>query len=231
MIKSDSLETAAGAITIQPVRHASLVLGFGTFTVYSDPVGGAGLYDGLPRPDLVLLTHEHSDHFDVATLKGIATPATRIIGARTAIDQLPDDLAARAEIIAHGQRREIEGLAITAIPAHNLTPDRLKYHPKGNGNGYVLGFGGRRIYIAGDTEDTEEMRSLAGIDVAFLPMNLPYTMTGQQAADAARAFRPRVVYPFHYINGEENQVFANELAGEDIEVRLRDWYALEPQTA
>jgi L-ascorbate metabolism protein UlaG (beta-lactamase superfamily) len=231
MIKSDTLETAAGAITIQPVRHASLVLGFGTFTVYSDPVGGAALYDGLPRPDLVLLTHEHSDHFDVETLRAIMTPTTRIIGARVAIEQLPADLAARAEIIAHGQTRKVDGLTIAAIPAHNLTPERLKYHPKGNGNGYVLGFGGKSLYISGDTEDTEEMRSLTGIDVAFLPMNLPYTMTGQQAADAARAFRPRVVYPFHYINGEENQVFANELAGEDIEVRLRDWYAAEPQAA
>jgi len=231
MIKSDSLETAAGAVTIQPVRHASLVLGFPAFTVYCDPAWGAALYDGLPPPDLVLLTHEHSDHLDKETLKAVATPTTRIIGARIAIEQLPDELAARGGIIAHGQTREGDGLTVTAIPAHNISPDRLKYHPKGNGNGYVLGFGGKRIYISGDTEDTEEMRSLAGIDVAFLPMNLPYTMTGQQAAGAARAFRPRVVYPFHYINGEENQVFANELAGEDIEVRLRDWYALEPRTA
>jgi L-ascorbate metabolism protein UlaG (beta-lactamase superfamily) len=224
MIKSDRIETPAGAITIQPVRHASLVLRFGTFTVYSDPIGGAGLYDGLPRPDLVVLTHEHSDHFDAATLAGLVAPATRIIGARVAVERLEGDLATRAEVIVPGQTITVGGLAITALPAYNLTPERLKYHPKGNGNGYLLGFGGKQVYISGDTEDTEEMRSLTAIDVAFLPMNLPYTMTGQQAADAARAFRPAVVYPFHYKNGEENRVFANELAGEDIEVRLRDWY-------
>jgi L-ascorbate metabolism protein UlaG (beta-lactamase superfamily) len=224
MIKSDTFETPAGAITVQPVRHASLMLRLGNYTIYADPVWGAERYKDLPKPDLILLTHEHSDHLDAETLNGIVGPGTRIIGAKVAIDALEGDLAARAEVIAQGQTKEVNGIFITAIPAHNLTPDRLKYHPQGNGNGYILAFGGKRIYISGDTEDTEEMRGLTDIDIAFLPMNLPYTMTGQQAADAARAFHPRIVYPFHYINGEENKIFANELAGENIDVRLRDWY-------
>lgn len=117
-------------------------------------------------------------------------------------------------------------IAITALPAENTTPEKLKFHPPGVGNGYVFRFGGKAIYVSGDTEDTAEMRALHNIDVAFLPMNQPYTMTGQQAADAVRAFRPKVVYPFHYQGGVENEVFATELAGEPgTEVRQRDWYA------
>lgn len=114
-------------------------------------------------------------------------------------------------------------MAFTAVPAYNTTPDRLKYHPKGVGNGYVISFGDKKIYIAGDTEDIPEMRALTGIEVAFLPMNLPYTMTEEQAASAVEAFRPRIVYPYHY-KGSDPKKFA-ALVGDAAQVRLLDWYA------
>ena len=225
MAKADILATSQGDIVITPVNHASLVLGFGHLTVYIDPVGSPDRYKDLPRPDLIVLTHEHGDHFDPATLAALAMPQTRFIGARIAVEKLEGPLAERASIIAHGETVDFQGVAITALPAENTSPDKLKFHPPGVGNGYVFRFGGKSVYVSGDTEDTAEMRALTGIDVAFLPMNLPYTMNGQQAADAVRAFRPKVVYPFHYQGGSEHEVFATELAGEPgIEVRQRDWY-------
>lgn len=225
MQQADILASSAGDITITPVHHASLVLGFDGLTVYLDPVGNPDRYADLPRPDLVLLTHEHGDHLSPETLAALVGPQTRLIGARVAIEKLDGALADKAEIISHGETVDIDGLGITAVPAENISPEKLKYHPPGVGNGYLLRFGGKTIYVSGDTEDTAEMRALTDIAVAFLPMNQPYTMTGQQAADAVRAFRPQVVYPFHYLGGAENEVFATELLGEPgIEVRQRDWY-------
>lgn len=226
MPQADVFESAAGEIKVTPVNHASLVLGFGDLTVYIDPVGSPDRYKDLPRPDLILLTHEHGDHFNPDTLAALLMPQTRIIGSRVVIEKLEGAQAEQAEILARGETVDFRGIEITAIPAENISPERLKYHPPGVGNGYVPRFGGKGVYVSGDTEDTAEMRALEDIDIAFLPMNQPYTMTGQQAADAARAFRPKVVYPFHYLGGAENEVFATELAGEPgIEVRMRDWYA------
>jgi len=226
MTKADILPTPAGDITITPINHASLVLGFAGLTVYLDPVGSPDRYKDQPRPDLILLTHEHGDHFYPPTLEAIAMPQTEIVGARSAIEKLEGPLAARARILARGETTDFRGFTVTATPAENVSPEKLKFHPPGVGNGYLLAFGGQTVYVAGDTEDTAEMRALEGVDVAFLPMNQPYTMSGQQAADAVRAFRPRIVYPFHYMGGAENEIFATELSGESgIEVRQRDWYA------
>ena len=222
---ADTIASEAGPILVHPIYHASIVLGFGGLTVLVDPTGGAERYRDFPPADLVLLTHEHSDHVDLPTLQGVVGEKTAIWGPAVAVDALGREFGERSVLIRAGETSPFGTLTVTAIPAHNLTPERLKFHPPGRGIGYVLSFGERRVYVAGDTEGTPDMLGLTGIDLAFLPMNLPYTMTGPEAAAAVRTFRPRVVYPFHYLGGDENEVFARELAGEaGIEVRLRDWY-------
>jgi len=228
MIDPDLLPTAEGDLTIQPVDHASLVLMLGDEAVYVDPVGGAGRYADLPPPTAILITHEHGDHFDVPTLEAlIGERSPPIIAAAGVAAKLPEALRQLATVLAYGESGALNGAPVTAIAAHNTSEDRLRYHPRGLGNGYVLTLGGSRIYIAGDTEPTPEMLALEAIDVAFLPMNQPYTMLAEQAAEAVRTFRPAVVYPFHYARGPEPETFAALLHGfPGVEVRLRDWYAL-----
>ncbi len=171
-----------------------------------DPVGGGKLFADLPKPDLVLVTHIHSDHFDPATLEAIVPAGNKptIIAPASVAEKFPETLRGKTKvkILANGEKTEVVGIAIEAVPAYNTTPEKAKFHPKGRDNGYVLSMGGKKIYIAGDTEDTAEMRALKGIDVAFLPMNLPYTMTVQKAAEAIRQFKPKIVYPYHYRNGD-----------------------------
>lgn len=227
MIASDSFATAAGDLVVQPLHHASLVLCCAGRTIHVDPVGPLARYAGLPPPGLILLTHEHADHCDPATIAQLLAPDTAIIGAATAAARLTGAAAQRAAVIGRGETRDWAGIGITAIAAHNTSPEKLGFHPEGIGNGYVLGIGDRRLYIPGDTEPTADMLALTGIDIAFLPMN-SYTMTGHQAAEAARQFRPAVVYPFHYNQaGDEHLAFAAAMRGvPGVEVRLRDWYAI-----
>jgi L-ascorbate metabolism protein UlaG (beta-lactamase superfamily) len=227
MLDPDTLDTDKGPLTIRPINHATLALGFVGKTILVDPVGPAERYAGLPAPDAILITHEHSDHFNVETLTALAGGrAIEIVASPGVFDKLPAPLKASATRLANGETGTVLGLPVEALPAHNITPERLRYHPRGLCNGYVVRFGASRVYISGDTEDIPEMRALRDIAVAFLPMNMPYTMTGAQAAEAARAFRPRIVYPFHYLGGSENEAFAAALRDEPgIEVRLRDWYA------
>jgi L-ascorbate metabolism protein UlaG (beta-lactamase superfamily) len=220
---ADTLVTSAGEVTIQPVNHACVLLSTKDQVLYFDPVGSASLYKSLPRPTAILITHAHGDHLDPATLQGIAGADTRIYGPKVVLEKLPADLALKASLIGNGDSVTVAGIPVSAIPAYNTTEDRLKYHPKGVGNGYVLSLGDKKVYVAGDTEDIPEMRALSGIDVAFLPMITPYTMSVEQAADATKAFKPKVVYPYHYRSSDTKQ-FA-ELVGSASEVRLRDWYA------
>ena len=193
-------------------------------TICVDPVGGAKAFQGLPRPDLILITDIHGDHLSKETLAELAGSDTKLVGPPAVLEQLPAGLRGRATSLANGQTGTILGITIEAVPAYNLKAERQRYHPKGRGNGYVLTLGGKRIYLSGDTEDTPEMRALKNIDVAFVCMNLPYTMDVEQAARAVRAFKPRVVYPYHYRGSDLAKL--KELVGADagIEVRLRDWY-------
>src|SRR6185436_1926633 len=149
---------------------------------------------------------------------------TKIVVPKAVADQLPAELKSKAIVIANGEKKEVQGVAIEAVPMYNLTEDRLKFHTKGRGNGYVVTVGGKRVYISGDTEDIPEMRALKNIDVAFICMNLPYTMTEEQAASAVREFKPKIVYPYHYRGSDAGKF--EKLVGSDsgIEVRLRDWY-------
>jgi len=221
MLTGSTVPTEQGELVIHPVTHASFVMAWDNKTIYVDPVGGVGAYDGLPRPDLILLTDIHGDHLDAATLTGLA--GTALIIAPSAVkEQLSPALQAQTLTLQNGAVTERLGVSLEAIPMYNLTEDRLQFHDKGRGNGYVATFGGTRVYISGDTEDIPEMRALENIDVAFVCFNLPYTMTEDQAADAVNALRPTIVYPYHY-RGSDIALFTS-LVDEGIEVRQGDWY-------
>jgi L-ascorbate metabolism protein UlaG (beta-lactamase superfamily) len=231
-LSGDQVATDNGILVIHPVNHATFLMQWNGKTVYVDPVGGSKPFAGLPKPDLVLVTHIHFDHFDPATLEAVlpAGGRTVLVAPKTVAEKIPDTLRGKTEVkvLANGDRTEAAGIAVEAVPAYNTTPGKEKFHPKGRDNGYVLTMGGKRVYIAGDTEDTAEMRALKGIDVAFLPMNLPYTMSVAQAADAIRQFRPKVVYPYHYrIQDGTKADFEQlrKLVGEGTEIRVREWYA------
>ncbi len=224
--KGDSYKTDGGEIVVNPISHASFVMSVPGLVIYNDPVGGKALYDGHAAAGLVLITHEHQDHFDPETLAALVGADTKLLVNPAVLEKLPADLKAKASAIGNGEKTTIGTVEFEAIPAYNTTEDRLKYHPKGRDNGYVVSVDGRRVYIAGDTEDIPEMRALTGIDIAFMPMNLPYTMDVEQASSAVAEFAPKVVYPYHY-KGSDLQAFASKVAaaGKDTEVVLGPWYA------
>jgi len=218
---ADKIPATGGDITIQPLNHATLQLTWSGHVITVDPVGAAD-YTGLTAPDIILVTDIHSDHLDPATIAKVKKASTKIVAPSAAASKLENPI-----VMANGETKTVDGLSITAVPMYNLKRGPAEgqlYHDKGRGNGYVITLGGKRIYIAGDTEGVPEMRALKNIDVAFIPMNLPYTMTPAEAADAVKAFAPKVVYPYHY-KGQEPSEFQSALKGTGIDVRLRDWYA------
>jgi L-ascorbate metabolism protein UlaG (beta-lactamase superfamily) len=221
MMTGSTVPTNKGSLVIHPVTHASFVMRWDNKTIYVDPVGGVGAYDGLPRPDLILVTDTHGDHLDASTLTGLAGTAL-IIAPAAVKEQLPASIKTQTLIMQNDAVMERLGLKLEAIPMYNLTEERLQYHAKGRGNGYVVTFGETRVYISGDTEDIPEMLALENIDVAFVCFNLPFTMTEGQAADAVNAFRPGIVYPYHY-RGSDLALFTG-LIDDGIEVRTGDWY-------
>ncbi len=215
----DTFPPAPLELSITFLGHATLVLTYGDTVIHIDPVGQFGDYARQPKADIVLVTHEHSDHLDAAAIGAVRTGATTIVAARTCAEALPG-----AVILHNGDSRAIKGIRIEAVPAYNIKHMRAPgapFHPKGAGNGYVLTLGERKVYIAGDTENTPEMKGLKGIDIAFLPMNLPYTMTPEMVADAALAFRPRVLYPYHQGDTDTSKVVDLLASAKDIEVRIR----------
>ncbi len=222
----DRYETDNGEITIHPIAHASFVMTAPGLVIYNDPVGGAALYEGQPAPDLILITHEHGDHFDAETLAAITGENTRLVTNPSVFDKLSEELKAKATSIGNGESTTVGEISIEAIPAYNTTQDRLQYHPQGRDNGYVLTIDGRRVYIAGDTEDIPEMRALTGIHIAFVPMNLPFTMDETQASSAVAEFKPDFVYPYHYRDSDP-ELFATKLteAGVETEVVMGAWYS------
>jgi L-ascorbate metabolism protein UlaG (beta-lactamase superfamily) len=217
---ADDFPTAAGPVRITPIQHASLMIEAGGQVIHVDPVGEQN-YRDLPGADLILITDIHGDHLDPKAIARLRKPGTQIFGPEAAKKTLPE-----ITVIRNGEKKTFGKWEIEAIPAYNIqrgpAPGRL-YHEKGRGNGYVLTYGGKRFYISGDTESIPEMKALRDIDVAFVCMNLPYTMPPEEAAEAIRAFKPKVVYPYHYRNSDLT-VLEKALAGTGIEVRLRDWY-------
>jgi len=225
---SDMFATGAGYITVHPVAHASFVLETPLGVIYGDPVGDVEQYADLPRPDLILITHEHGDHFNVDTLNGLLGESTDLITNPAVYAMLPEALQAKASQIGNGDSTDWNGLKIDAIAAYNTTEERKNFHPEGRDNGYVLNFDGFRIYISGDTEDTPEMKALENIDLAFLCMNLPFTMDITQAAGAVSAFKPKIVYPYHYRGrdgGTQDPAEFAKLVGDTAEVKLGAWYS------
>jgi L-ascorbate metabolism protein UlaG (beta-lactamase superfamily) len=223
-LSGDRITTSDGDLIIHPVNHATFVMGWNEKTIYVDPVGGGARFEGLPKPDLILITDIHGDHLNPETLEAVADEKTTFAAPAAVAEKLPEKLRKQTTAMANGESKTGSGVPIEALPMYNLTAERLKFHTKGRGNGYVVTLGGKRVYISGDTEDIPEMRALKNIDVAFLCMNLPYTMTVEQAASAVRAFKPKIVYPYHY-RGSDTEKF-KQLVGDDgnVEVRLRDWY-------
>ncbi len=224
----DFLKTTRGEIKLTPVLHASMVMEWNDLTIYIDPYGGPDLYADFPDADLVLITHAHGDHLNKETLKGLNLENAELIAPQSVIDDLGPIPLKRINRLDNGRSTERLGISVEAIPMYNLPDDETSRHKPGWGNGYILTIDGTRIYISGDTEDIPEMRELKDIDYAFVCMNLPYTMTVEQAADAVLEFKPGVVYPYHF-RGQDGfsdvQKFKSLVsADEGIEVRLRDWY-------
>jgi L-ascorbate metabolism protein UlaG (beta-lactamase superfamily) len=215
----DVFTTSQGDLTITFIGHGSLMLDFNQLNISVDPFSRLADYSQFPKADLVLITHEHMDHLDQSALDQIRTSATELVLTETCAEQLSGGV-----VMANGDQQSVRGIPIEAVAAYNLVHKRENgqpFHPRGVGNGYILTFGGVKVYIAGDTENTPEMKSLVGIDIAFLPMNLPYTMTPGMVADAARAFKPGILYPYHYGNTDPQEL-VNLLANEPgIEVRIR----------
>jgi L-ascorbate metabolism protein UlaG (beta-lactamase superfamily) len=223
-LTGDVVPATGGDVIIHPINHAAFALTWGDKVIYADPVGGAKRFEGLPRPDLILLTHGHGDHFSVETLQAVTSNATVLVAPPAVAAQLPEKLRAQTIVMTNGETKTVASISLEAVAAYNTTAAHLQFHPKGVGNGYVVTLGGRRIYVSGDTEDVPEMRALKNIDVAFICINQPYTMTEAQAADAVRAFKPKIVYPYHS-RGSDLEKFKS-LVGADsgVEVRLRNWY-------
>lgn len=213
--------TSAGEVKVTPLYHASTMLQAGGKTIYVDPAKPAK-FDLLPKADLILVTHEHYDHFDKDTIAALSKPGTEILTPAAVASKMTG-----ARAMANGERREWQGWTIEAVPAYNLVRGPAAgqfFHPKGRDNGYVLSYGGKRFYFSSDTEGTPEMRALKNIDVAFVCMNLPFTMPPEEAAEAVKAFAPKVVIPYHS-RGQDVQVFKKKLEGTGIEVRVIEWYA------
>lgn len=217
-------------VTVTPIEHATMVLDWAGTIMYVDPVGGAAAFSGSPAPDVVLLTDTDGDHFDVPTIEAVSATATRLVAPAAVADALPEPLRVRTTVLANGEEAMVAGYTVSAVAMYNLPADDPEvYHPKGQGNGYVIDDGDYRVYLAGDTEATPEFRSQEDIDLAFVPMNLPYTMDVEQAADGVLELAPQVVYPIHFrgMDGFADVGRFRELVtaeNPDIEVILADWY-------
>lgn len=218
---TDTIPTLNGELRVTPINHATLMLQFAGKVIGVDPTG-QGDYTNLPQPDLILITDIHADHMDRASIDKWKKASTVVVAPAAVAKTITE-----AQVISNGEKKTIAGVEIEAIPMYNMVrgpkPGEF-FHDKGRGNGYVLTLGGKRIYISGDTECIPEMKKLKNIDVAFLCMNLPYTMPPAEAAECVKAFKPKIVYPYHY-KGQNPEEFAAALKGTPgVEVRLRNWY-------
>ncbi|NLV30495.1 MAG: MBL fold metallo-hydrolase [Acidobacteria bacterium] len=209
----DSFETSGGELKITFIGHGTLMLTYAGKVIHVDPVSMYADYATMPKADLVLVTHEHGDHLDAKAVAAVSTSRTVVAANEKAAGSLGG-----AVVMKNGDARTLAGIPVEAVPAYNF---EKAFHPKGNGNGYVLTFGDRRVYIAGDTENVPEIKKLEGIDIAFLPMNQPFTMTPEQVADTARSLRPRVLYPYHFGETDTSKLVELLKGEEGIDVRIR----------
>lgn len=216
--ESDVFTTKDGKeLKLTFIKHASLLLTFDHKTIYIDPVSEYADYSKLPKADVILITHEHGDHLDPQAISLLEKPSTLLIANPSSVEKLH-----QGEVMKNGDKLQpLPWLTLEAIPAYNTTPGREKYHPKTRDNGYILTLGGSRIYIAGDTEDIPEMKDLKDIDIAFLPVNQPYTMTVKQAVRATKMFNPSILYPYHYSDTNITELKDALKDDKETEVRIR----------
>jgi len=217
--EQDIIQTSAGALKITFIGHGTLMFSFDGKTIHVDPVSRVADYTDMPKADLILITHEHGDHLDPKVINILRKEGTQLVLTKACASRVAGGI-----VMQNGDVKTIQGLKIEAVPAYNIVhmrSGRTPFHPKGQGNGYVITFADKRVYVAGDTENTPEMKRLMNIDIAFFPMNLPYTMTPEMVADAAKAFKPKILYPYHY-GQTDPQRLVNLLKGsKGIEVRIR----------
>jgi L-ascorbate metabolism protein UlaG (beta-lactamase superfamily) len=215
----DLIETSVGNLEITFIGHGTLMFEIGGKVIHIDPWSRLADYSTMPKADLILLTHHHGDHLDKDAMQHVRTENTVVVFTEICAEKVEGGI-----VMKNGDRQTIVDVEIEAVPAYNLVHKRENgefYHPKGEGNGYVLTFGGTRVYIAGDTENTPEMKALEDIDIAFLPMNLPYTMSPEMVADAVHAFKPKVLYPYHYGDTDVTELIDVLKDNEETEVRIR----------
>ena len=218
--ETDIMKTSAGNLELTFIGHGTLLFTFGGTVIHVDPWSRLADYTKLPKADIILITHDHRDHLDLKALGILRTERTRLVSTKAVATQVEGTI-----VMHNGDVKSIGGLKIEALPAYNIVHKRSSgqpFHPKGRGNGYVITFGDKRVYVAGDTEDIPEMRELTDIDIAFLPMNLPYTMTPEMVADAAKAFKPKILYPYHYGNTDTARLLDLLKDEKEIEVRIRN---------
>jgi len=232
---SDHFATSGGPVDIVPIHHASMMLAYKGAHLLIDPAPLDGAqgdavtapYKAMPRPDFILVTHIHGDHFNAPILEAVAGANTVIVAPQNVQGAMPATLQAKVRVMKNGDKGMLGTIPVEAVAMYNTTPAKLNFHPKGVGNGYVLTFGDKRVYIAGDTEETPELAHLANIDLAFIPANLPYTQTVEAAAKWVKDFRPKMVFPYHYRNQDgttsDMAAFSTQVGNASL-VRLRKWY-------
>jgi L-ascorbate metabolism protein UlaG (beta-lactamase superfamily) len=219
IFEEDTFKTSAGNLKITFLGHGSLMFTFGGKIIHVDPFSQVADYARLPKADLILTTHEHMDHLDMKALGSVRTEKSIIVLTETCTKQVEGGI-----VIKNGDVKTIGGLKIESVPAYNIVnkrPDGQPFHPKGDGNGYVITFGDKRVYVAGDTENIPEMKELKNIDIAFLPMNLPYTMTPEMVTEAAKLFKPKILYPYHFGETDTSKLVNLLRDNKEIEVRIR----------
>ncbi len=217
--EKDIIKTSEGDLEITFIGHGSLMFNFNGKIIHIDPFSKLADYSQLPDADIILITHHHGDHCDPAAVEKIRKESTSVLLTRLCSDKI------KGTVIKNGEEKTINGINIEAVPAYNLVHMRDNgepFHVKGECNGYVITFGDKKIYVAGDTENTPEMKALKDIDIAFLPMNLPYTMTPEMVADAAKAFKPDVLYPYHFGETDVSKLTDLMKKVDEVEVRIRD---------
>lgn len=221
----DTYKTNAGDLTVHPINHGTVAFTFNDKTIFVDPYGGAEKFSKFDAPDLILITDIHGDHLNQETLSGLDTKNTTFVVPQAVADKLDKSLRNQVVVIGNQETTSQLGMKITGVAMYNLPDDESSRHKKGRGNGYLVQFGDKKVYLSGDTEDIPEMRNLENIDIAFVCMNLPYTMDVYQAASAVIEFSPSIMYPYHH-RGQDIQRFKELLSvgNSEVNVILKDWY-------
>jgi L-ascorbate metabolism protein UlaG (beta-lactamase superfamily) len=215
----DTLKTPNGNVVISFLGHGSVMFEFKGKAIYVDPVSRYADFSKMPKADLILVTHEHGDHLDSAAIEGCRTEKTKILVCAACLPKARGGI-----VMKNGETQTIDGIKIEAVPAYNIVHVRsegVPFHAKGSGNGYIVTLGGKRIYTAGDTENVPEMSQLGAIDAAFLPMNLPYTMTPEMVAEAAKRIQPKILYPYHFGKTDPSLLVSLLKDEKGIEIRIR----------